>query len=108
MKDQGGGGGKNGSVPAAVALPVKILTCASSSEMRRCASAAVSECAWDRSAPHCEQVWLRVGGNGLAVEGCCRSVTVVVVEDICSQCLSWTILAFPHQFRVIGYCARSS
>lgn len=33
------------SVPAAVALPVKILTCASSSEMRRCASAAMSGCA---------------------------------------------------------------
>jgi len=46
------GGGRVEGVPAAVALPVSILTCVSSSEMRLCASSAMAGLALEMDAPH--------------------------------------------------------
>ena len=68
-------------VPAAVALPVNILTCVSSSAILLCAaSSGTGGWEWDRSAPHLWHVLVKdVIGVGAAGEGCS---TVVVTEDI--------------------------
>lgn len=70
-------------VPAAVAFPVRILTCVSSSDILLCASSATPGCACDKSAPHLSHLCV----NGGAVVG--GFTSTVVVKDIYRNLRMW-------------------
>lgn len=70
-------------VPAAVAFPVRILTCVSSSDILLCASSATLGCACDKSAPHLSHLCV---DRGAFVDG---FTSTVVVEDIYRNLRMW-------------------
>ena len=70
-------------VPAAVAFPVRILTCVSSSDILLCASSATPGCTCDKSAPHLSHLCVR---GGAVVGG---FISTVMVEDIYRNLRMW-------------------
>lgn len=72
-----------GRVPAAVAFPVRILTCVSSSDILLCASSATPGCACDKSAPHLSHLCVN---SGAVVNG---FMSTVVIEDIYRNLRIW-------------------